>query len=388
MVWPPVNAGQFLDACVRRGERLYPLYHLVTTRGLRRGEACGIRREDSDLTASKTLMVLETGDDGLKSDSSWRTIAVGGKNAGLLTEWRLRQKRERLAAGPAWVDSGPIFTAVDGSALREEYVCERFTAICSAEDLPPIRFHDLRHCAATIMLAAGVDMKYISATLATALRRTCTQASSPTSPRRPRTRPSRRSRELRKTMIVSAMVRQWSGIRPTKIKEPCPVITGQGSHLRRIGDLNPGWAVNPNRISSSVPDRSRQSHVDPCGSAVLLERGGTARNCNPNCNLCGPDLGRCLHRKGGRTYDHFMVDLVPLVFIGLMICFVALWVVGMFRTFRQRRVLRYTDRIRAEELTGRVRQLKVRGHEEQAIQLVQHELAMSAMKARSWVKSI
>ncbi|WP_433514201.1 hypothetical protein ACQP2T_00385 [Nonomuraea sp. CA-143628] len=83
-----------------------------------------------------------------------------------------------------------------------------------------------------------------------------------------------------------------------------------------------------------------------------------------------------------------MVDLVPLAFIGVMICFVALWVVGMFRTFRQRRVLRYTDRIRAEELTGRVRQLKVRGHEEQAIQLVQHELGMSAMKARSWVKSI
>ncbi|MGW6498517.1 tyrosine-type recombinase/integrase [Nonomuraea angiospora] len=168
MVWPPVIAGQFLDACVRRGERLYPLYHLVTTRGLRRGEACGVRWEDSDLTVSKTLMVLETDDeddDGLKSDSSWRTVAVGGKNATLLTEWRLQQKRERLAAGADWVDTGLVFTAADGSALREEYVSERFTAICAAEDLPPIRFHDLRHCAATIMLAAGVDMKYISATL-------------------------------------------------------------------------------------------------------------------------------------------------------------------------------------------------------------------------------
>ncbi|MEV4581877.1 site-specific integrase [Nonomuraea jabiensis] len=161
-------AGQFLDACVRRGERLYPLYHLVTTRGLRRGEACGVRWEDSDLTVSKTLMVLETDDeddDSLKSDSSWRTVAVRGKNATLLTEWRLQQKRERLAAGPAWLDTGLIFTAADGSALREEYVIERFTAICAAEDLPPIRFHDLRHCAATIMLVAGVDMKYISATL-------------------------------------------------------------------------------------------------------------------------------------------------------------------------------------------------------------------------------
>lgn len=168
MVWTPVMAGKFFDLCERREERLYPLYHLVTTRGLRRGEVCGIRWEDTDLTVTKTLMVLETDDeddDGLKSESSWRTVAVGGENAVLLLAWRARQKRERLAAGERWVDAGLIFTGVDGSPLREEYVSERFAAICAAGDLPPIRFHDLRHCAATIMLAAGVDMKDISATL-------------------------------------------------------------------------------------------------------------------------------------------------------------------------------------------------------------------------------
>ncbi|NJP93955.1 site-specific integrase [Nonomuraea sp. FMUSA5-5] len=168
MVWTPAIAGAFLDACVRRGERLYPLYHLVTTRGLRRGEVCGIRWEDSDLSVAKTIMVLETDDeddDGLKSESSWRTVAVGGKNATLLSAWRVQQMRERLAAGEDWVDTGLIFTAADGSPLREEYVSERFAAIVDGEDLPPIRLHDLRHCAATIMLAAGVDMKDISATL-------------------------------------------------------------------------------------------------------------------------------------------------------------------------------------------------------------------------------
>ncbi|GAA3472668.1 site-specific integrase [Nonomuraea roseola] len=166
MVWTPLLAGRFLDACV--DERLYPLYHLVTTRGLRRGEACGVRWEDSDLKVTKTLGVLESDDeddDGLKSDSSWRTVALGDENAVPLTAWRARQKRERLAAGERWVDTGLIFTAVDGRALREEYVSERFAAIVAAADLPPIRFHDLRHCAATIMLAAGIDMKVISATL-------------------------------------------------------------------------------------------------------------------------------------------------------------------------------------------------------------------------------
>ncbi|MFI6910290.1 hypothetical protein ACIBKY_54215 [Nonomuraea sp. NPDC050394] len=73
---------------------------------------------------------------------------------------------------------------------------------------------------------------------------------------------------------------------------------------------------------------------------------------------------------------------------GLFVCGLVLWAVGMIRVFRQRRVLRYTDRFRAEELTGRVRQLKVRGYEEQAIQLVQVELGMPAKAARSWVRSI
>lgn len=60
----------------------------------------------------------------------------------------------------------------------------------------------------------------------------------------------------------------------------------------------------------------------------------------------------------------------------------------MIRAFRQRRVLQYTDQIRAEELTGRVHQLTVRGYEEQVIQLAQTELGMPANVARSWAKSL
>ncbi|NUW33405.1 hypothetical protein HTZ77_18500 [Nonomuraea sp. SMC257] len=80
--------------------------------------------------------------------------------------------------------------------------------------------------------------------------------------------------------------------------------------------------------------------------------------------------------------------MVGFVVPGLLLCGLVLWMVGVIRTFKQRRVLRYTDRFRAEELTGRVRQLKVRGYEEQAVQLVQVELGMPAKAARSWVKSL
>ncbi|MEU4227218.1 hypothetical protein AB0F17_23235 [Nonomuraea sp. NPDC026600] len=83
------------------------------------------------------------------------------------------------------------------------------------------------------------------------------------------------------------------------------------------------------------------------------------------------------------------LSVVPLFVFALL--FVAFWisfVVVAVRGLRQRRVLKYTDAVRATELTGRVRQLKVRGREAYAIQLVQDELAMPEKLARSWVKSI
>lgn len=85
-------------------------------------------------------------------------------------------------------------------------------------------------------------------------------------------------------------------------------------------------------------------------------------------------------------------DLIPAVTVGLFaVIFISLWMlffVKLVQSFRQRRVLKYTDSVRATELVGRVRQLKVRGYEEQAIQLVQNELAMPRKVARSWVKSV
>ena len=49
--------------------------------------------------------------------------------------------------------------------MHPEFVTDRFHGIASAAGLPPIRLHDLRHGAASMMLAAGVDMKVVSETL-------------------------------------------------------------------------------------------------------------------------------------------------------------------------------------------------------------------------------
>lgn len=65
----------------------------------------------------------------------------------------------------AWVELGKVFTAVNGEALHPAAVTDRFHRIASAVELPPIRLHDLRHGAASLMLAAGVSMKVVQETL-------------------------------------------------------------------------------------------------------------------------------------------------------------------------------------------------------------------------------
>lgn len=168
MVWTPDQAGHFLDTCEKHEPRLYPMFHLVATRGLRRGEAAGAMLANLSLRAGTLQLLegLEEYDDDLKSETSTRTVSLDDVNVELLRRWVQDQRKERLAAGEAWVDSGRLFTRPDGTAYeREEYFSDRFLALVKLAGLPPIRFHDLRHCAATMMLAAGVDMKYVSAEL-------------------------------------------------------------------------------------------------------------------------------------------------------------------------------------------------------------------------------
>src|SRR5690606_11547361 len=67
--------------------------------------------------------------------------------------------------GEGWQDTGRIFTQEDGSLLHPGKVSDLFERLTEAAGLPPIRLHDLRHVAATLMLAAGVDIKVVSETL-------------------------------------------------------------------------------------------------------------------------------------------------------------------------------------------------------------------------------
>ena len=167
MVWTPEQTGRFLDAAA--DDPLYPLFHLIAFRGLRRGEACGLHWTDLDLTIG-TLTVRwqllqygwETGLDDPKTEASADVIALDTATAAVLSEHRDRQDAQRLAAGGHWPDTGLVFTTPAGHRLHPANVTDHFTHLAAAAGLPPIRLHDLRHGAATLTLASGADMKIVS----------------------------------------------------------------------------------------------------------------------------------------------------------------------------------------------------------------------------------
>lgn len=148
-----------------------PLYAVAASTGLRLGELLGLRWEAVDL-ATGTLNVRQslararTGGWELsapKSDKSRRMIPLPGTARAALAEQRQRQERARLAAGDAWQDRlGLVFTDSVGRPLDPHRVSSAFQRDREAAGVPRIRFHDLRHSAATLLLAQGVPLLIVS----------------------------------------------------------------------------------------------------------------------------------------------------------------------------------------------------------------------------------
>jgi integrase len=84
-------------------------------------------------------------------------VDIDPTTVAVLKRWRRDQKAERLAWGAGYQPGGAVFTAPDGPALHADRVADRFIAlVAQRDDLPRIRFHDLRHTHASLLLAAGV----------------------------------------------------------------------------------------------------------------------------------------------------------------------------------------------------------------------------------------
>ena len=138
--------------------------------GMRRGEICGLDWSDIDFEnnlLSITKSIVYTSSTGLqegqtKTKSSQRIINIPHDMTALLNEYRREQLKRRFALGDQWTESGKVFTNERGGLLSPDTLSAWFKKFVKRHGLPDIHFHTLRHTAATLLIAGGVDVATVS----------------------------------------------------------------------------------------------------------------------------------------------------------------------------------------------------------------------------------
>jgi integrase len=166
-VWSAEQVRTFLAA--NQEDRLIALYQLLALRGLRRGEAVGLRWRDVALERSVLRVeqqLVEVGTELVlgapKTKPGTRTVSLDATTVAASKTHKARQSADRLACGSLWVDTGLVFTREDGTVVRPGSVSAHFKRMIKAAGLPRIRLHDLRHTSASLGLEAGESLKEVS----------------------------------------------------------------------------------------------------------------------------------------------------------------------------------------------------------------------------------
>jgi len=183
-VWTPEQVGTFLDAS--QLHRAHAAFYLALMTGMRRGELLGLHWDDLDWDRSRLKVrhnLVEVRGEGTqgkqhagkntvssvrvtlqtpKTDASRRTVVLSPGTLSKLREHRERQTLEKVAAAEAWKEQGYVFTDALGDPVDPRTLYGWYRALVKSTGLPVIRFHDLRHTAASLMIRHGVSPKTVS----------------------------------------------------------------------------------------------------------------------------------------------------------------------------------------------------------------------------------
>ena len=166
----PEQAKQFL--AYLKGHRNEALYAVMLSTGLRRGEALGLMWKDLDRDSGVlqirrqlkreggTLVTADT-----KTSRSRRSVNLPPPMLKALLWHERRQETERTALGTSWINTDFIFTSAVGTPIDPRNFYREFTKICRDAGMGDWHPHELRHSAASLMLAQGVKLQVVSQVL-------------------------------------------------------------------------------------------------------------------------------------------------------------------------------------------------------------------------------
>ena len=153
-----------LDAL--KGEPLYPLIKTTVMYGLRRSEVLGLQWQSVDFNVDSILIrhtvsvgtkVVEK--DKTKNNSSYRAFPLFPEIRELLLRLKDEENKNREFFGNAYIENDYIFKKPNGDTYDPSYITHRFGELLKKYDLPHIRFHDLRHSCASLLLSKGCTLK-------------------------------------------------------------------------------------------------------------------------------------------------------------------------------------------------------------------------------------
>ena len=142
---------------------------LCVTTALRRGEALGLRWRDVDLELGHITVrhaLQRVPGHGLvlvepKTQRSRRRLVLPNTALAVLREQAEQQRQERENSSGVWIDQDFVFTTLVGSPVDPDNLKRDFKRLLHEAELPSIRFYDLRHTAATLLLAEGVHPRVV-----------------------------------------------------------------------------------------------------------------------------------------------------------------------------------------------------------------------------------
>lgn len=156
----------FLDTALEMEDRFYPLYYLAIHTGMRQAELMGLKWSDLDWkqkTISITRQVQHFKGSGYKfnkpkSKSGNRIIILGDQALEVLKEQRETIEELKANVNRDWTELDLIFPSNVGTPLMASNIRRGFQRLIEESELPKIRFHDLRHTAASLMLNHGIPV--------------------------------------------------------------------------------------------------------------------------------------------------------------------------------------------------------------------------------------